>query len=211
MDLVHPDIDRYLTALAAHGDPVLGEMERLGAQRDFPIVGPQVGRLLEVAARSCGARRVLELGSGFGYSAYWFLRAVGREGTVLLTEGSAERAREAEAFLTRGGFAGRFRIEVGDGLKIAAALDGPFDVVFCDVDKHDYPKALPIARHLLRVGGLFITDNMLWDGNVLAPAPEDRTTTGVLDLTRALYAAEDFVTTLVPLRDGLTVAVKVAP
>jgi predicted O-methyltransferase YrrM len=211
MDLVHPDIDRYLTVLASHGDPVLDEMEALGAKRDFPIVGPQVGRLLEVAARSCSARRVLELGSGFGYSAYWFLRAVGPEGSVLLTEGSAERAQEAQAFLTRGGFTGRFRIEVGDGLAIAARLDGPFDVVFCDVDKHDYPKALPIARRLLRVGGLFITDNMLWQGKVLAPASEDKTTSGVVELTRALYAAKDFVTTLLPLRDGLTVAVKVAP
>ena len=210
MDLVQPAIDRYLTALAAHEDPVLAEMEKLGAQRDFPIVGPQVGRLLEVAARACGARRILELGSGFGYSAYWFLRAVGPEGIVILTEGSDERAKEAEAFLTRGGFAGRFRIEVGDGLAIAASLEEPFDVVFCDVDKHAYPKALPIARRLLRVGGLFITDNMLWDGKVLAPPPDDATTRGVLDLTKALYAAPDFVTTLVPLRDGLTVAVRVA-
>jgi len=209
MDLVQPAVDRYLTQLAAHGDPVLAEMEKIGAQRDFPIVGPQVGRLLEVAARACGARRVLELGSGFGYSAYWFLRAVGVEGTVILTEGSGERAKEADAFLTRGGFAGRFRIEVGDGLAIAASLTGPFDVVFCDVDKHAYPAALPIVRRLLRVGGLFITDNMLWDGKVLAPAPDDATTAGVLELTRALYTATDFVTTLVPLRDGLTVAVRV--
>ena len=209
MNLVHPEIDAYLHRLAAHGDPVLAEMEMLGDERDFPIVGPQVGRLLEVVARSCGARRVLELGSGFGYSAYWFLRAVGPEGAVLLTEGSAERAREAEEFLTRGGFAGRFRIEVGDGLEIAAAVTGPFDIVFCDVDKHDYPRALPLARELLRMGGLFITDNMLWDGKVLAP--DDRQTRGVLELTRELYAAKDFVTTLVPMRDGLTVAVKVAP
>ena len=209
MNLVHPEIEDYLSHLAAHGDPVLAEMEKLGDERDFPIVGPQVGRLLEVTARTCGARRVLELGSGFGYSAYWFLRAVGPEGTVLLTEGSAERSREAEEFLTRGGFAGRFRIEVGDGLAIAAALSGPFDVVFCDVDKHDDPRALPMARQLLRTGGLFITDNMLWDGKVLAP--DDRQTRGVLELTRELYAAPDFVTTLVPMRDGLTVAVKVTP
>ena len=77
MNLVDPAIDRYLAALAAIDDPVVAEMERLGAERDFPIVGPQVGRLLEVLARSCGATRVLELGSGFGYSAVWFLRAVG--------------------------------------------------------------------------------------------------------------------------------------
>lgn len=210
MDLVQKEIDAYLTALAAHGDPVLAEMETLGGQRAFPIVGPQVGRLLEVAARACGARTVLELGSGFGYSAYWFLRAVGTEGTVLLTEGSPERAREADEFLTRGGFAGRYRIETGDGLAIAGALTGPYDVVFCDIDKHDYPKALPVARRLLRAGGLFITDNMLWSGNVLSPAA-DAATEGVQRLTRELYAATDFVTTLVPMRDGVTVAIKVTP
>ncbi len=210
MDLVVPAIDRYLSALAASSDPTLGDMEKLAAQRDFPIVGPQVGRLLEVSARACGARRILELGSGFGYSAYWFLRAMGQDGTILLTEGSPERCREAEQFLTAGGFAGRYRIETGDGLAVAAALEGPFDVVFCDIDKHDYPKALPIARRLLRPGGLFITDNMLWDGKVLAPAPDDKTTAGVVELTRALHAATDFRTTLVPIRDGVTIAVKLA-
>jgi predicted O-methyltransferase YrrM len=208
MDLVNPEIDAYLGRIAKHDDPILGEMESVGAERSFPIVGPQVGRLLEVAARACGARRVLELGSGFGYSAYWFLRAVGAEGTVILTEGSADNAREAESYLTRGGFAGRFRIEVGDGLAIAESLAGPFDVVFCDVDKHAYPQALPIARRLLRPGGLFITDNMLWRGEVLAPERGDAATRGVVSLTRELYAASDFVTALVPIRDGVTIAVK---
>jgi caffeoyl-CoA O-methyltransferase len=210
MDLVDPRIDRYLAGLAAHDDPVLREMEAIAAARDFPIVGPQVGRLLEVLARTCGATRVLELGSGFGYSAYWFLRAGGPAGTVLLTEGSADNAQAADAFLTRGGFAGRYRIEVGNGLDVAEALEPPFDVVFCDIDKHDYPKALPIARRLLRVGGVFITDNMLWDGKVLNPPTDDRVTRGVLELTAALRAAPDFALTLVPIRDGVTVAVKTA-
>jgi predicted O-methyltransferase YrrM len=210
MDLVQPEIDRYLAALARHDDSVLREMERLGAERDFPIVGPQVGCLLEVLARSCRAERVLELGSGFGYSAYWFLRAVGPTGTVLLTEGSEDKAKEADGFLTRGGFSGRYRIEVGNGLEVASFLEPPFDIVFCDIDKHDYPKALPIARRLLRVGGLFITDNMLWDGKVLNPSPDDRVTQGVLELTRELKAAADFALTLIPIRDGVTVAVKLA-
>jgi caffeoyl-CoA O-methyltransferase len=210
MDLVDPRIDRYLAALAAHDDAVLREMEQIAATRSFPIVGPQVGRLLEVLARACGATRVLELGSGFGYSAYWFLRAVGPTGTVLLTEGSRENALAADEFLTRGGFAGRFRIEIGDGLAVAEALQPPFDVVFCDIDKHDYPKALPVARRLLRTGGLFITDNMLWDGKVLNPPADDRVTRGVLELTDALQSAPDFALTLVPIRDGLTVAVKTA-
>jgi len=208
MDLVRADIDSYLASFAAHDDPVLREMEKLAAGRDFPIVGPQVGRLLEFAARSCGAQRVLELGSGFGYSAFWFLRGTGPAGTVLLTEGGAENAKAADVYLTRGGFGGRYRIEVGDGLAIAEALEPPFDIVFCDIDKQDYPKALPVARRLLRPGGLFITDNMLWDGKVLAPADGDAVTRGVLELTAALREAADFAVSIVPIRDGVALAAR---
>jgi predicted O-methyltransferase YrrM len=81
MDLVHPDIDRYLTALAAHGDPCSRD-GALGAERDFPIVGPRSAPARGRGARVSAPARS-ELGSGFGYSAYWFLRAVGPEGTVL--------------------------------------------------------------------------------------------------------------------------------
>lgn len=208
MNLVHPEIDAYLGRFAAHANPVLLEMEERAARENFPIVGPQVGRLLEVFARAAGARRVLELGSGFGYSAYWFLRAVGSHGSVTLTEGSPERCAEAAQYLDRGGFAGRFRVETGDALAIAATIEPAVDIVFCDIDKHDYPKALGVARRLLRPGGLFITDNLLWDGNVLAPPADDRTTAGVVELTRLLREANDFATTIVPLRDGVSVAVK---
>ena len=102
MNLVHPEVDRYLARLAEPSDPVLREMEKLGTERGFPIVGPQVGAMLEVLAAAIGARRVLELGSGFGYSAYWFARAVGPDGLVVLTEGSAQRAEEARVSMIGG-------------------------------------------------------------------------------------------------------------
>lgn len=209
MDLLHPHIERYLADLSAHDDPVLAEMERIGTERNFPIVGPQVGRLLEVLARAVRARNVLELGSGFGYSAFWFLRAVGPTGRVILTEGSAQRASEAETFLSRAGFAGRFRIEVGSALDIAGPLEGPFDVVFNDIDKHDYPAAFDVARRLLRPGGLFISDNMLWSGKVLAPDRGDAATAGVIALTRRLAESSEFASTILPVRDGVAVAVRI--
>ena len=152
------------------------------------------------------ARRIIELGSGFGYSAYWFARAVGPEGLVILTEVSTERAAEAGAFLERGGLSDRVRIEVGDALEIIDRVGGEFDIVFKDIDKASYPLVLEKAAAALRPGGLFISDNMLWFGTVLEAQPSEASTRGVQELTRMLYDSEDFRTVLIPLRDGVTVS-----
>lgn len=206
MNLVHPEIDRYLGRWAACLDPVLCEMERLADERGFPIVGPQVGRLLSTLARAIDAKQILELGSGFGYSAWWFATAVGPEGRVVLTEGSQDNASLAGDFLERAGLGDRVEIRVGDALEIAREYDGPFDIVFNDIDKHDYPRALPLALARIRPGGLFVTDNMLWQGRVLDEAGADAATRGVCELTRALYFRPDLETTIVPLRDGVSIS-----
>jgi predicted O-methyltransferase YrrM len=212
LDIIDPAIDRYLDDLARSSDPVLREMEELAEARTFPIVGPQVGRLLESLATMIGARRVLELGSGYGYSALHLARAVGPGGVVILTEHDESNARLASGFLERAGLADRADVRVGDGLAIAAALEpGGFDVVFNDADKAAYPAALDVARRLLRPGGLLVSDNMLWYGRVLEPDPADADTAGILELTRRLRAASDFVTTLIPMRDGVTVSTRLRP
>ncbi len=207
MDIIEPAIERYLHELANPDDPILREMEVVAAERSFPIVGPQVGQLLNILARSISARRVIELGSGFGYSAYWFAQAVGPEGQVVLTEGSAERAAEAKSYLARGGLLDRVRIEVGDGLQIIDRIGGQFDIVFNDIDKERYPEVLDKAEAALRPGGLFISDNMLWFGSVLDAEPAEASTRGVKELTRRLYESPDFRSVLIPMRDGVTVSI----
>src|SRR4051812_20695161 len=172
MDIVNPDIETYMASLQRrHDEPVLLEMEQEGRERGFPIVGRNVGVTLEVLARSIGARRVMELGSGFGYSAYWFARAVDSDGEVHCTDGDPGNAAKAEDYLTRAGLWDRVTYHVGDAVEQMATVEGDFDVVYDDIDKHGYPAAWLAGRDRIRIGGLYICDNVLWSGRVLEPDP----------------------------------------
>jgi predicted O-methyltransferase YrrM len=208
MNVVDPRLDAYLDGLVPERPAVVQEMEALATRSHFPIVGPQVGRLIQVLATGIGARHVLECGSGFGYSAYWFASALPLGGRVVLSEGSAENCALAHDFLGRLGLAERVAIHHANALDLLETNSGPFDVIFCDIDKRDYPRVYPFLASRLRRGGLFICDNMLWSGRV-ALADEDPDTRGVRELTRLLYADPGLVTTLLPLRDGVTVSCRI--
>lgn len=207
-EILHPEVERYLQGLCPEAPQVVHAMEELARERDFPIVGRQVGRLLELFARSIGARRVIDLGSGFGYSAYWFARAVGAGGTVFQSDRSASNAAKARGFLDKAGLSKRTRFEVGDALEILAAKTGKFDLIFCDIDKEQYPQVPDMAVPLLRQGGLLIFDNSLWFGRVADVEAGEDSTRAVQRVNRELFARTDMLTTLVPLRDGLLVSMK---
>ena len=208
MDIVNPDIETYMAGLQTrHDEPVLLEMEAEGRERGFPIVGRNVGVTLEVLARSIGARRVMELGSGFGYSAYWFARAVGAGGKVHCTDGDPDNATKAESYLSRAGLWDRVTYHVGDAVEKMAEVDGTFDIVYDDIDKHGYPDAWRAARERIRVGGLYICDNVLWSGRILDPDP-DRNTSAILEHNQLIADDERFLSTIVPTRDGVIVAVR---
>ena len=210
MDIVDPQIEEYMASLQArHDEPVLLAMEREGRERDFPIVGRNVGVTLEVLARSIGARRVMELGSGFGYSAYWFARAVGEGGEVHCTDGDPTNAAKGEDYLARAGLFDRVTYHVGDAVEQMASIDGEFDIVYDDIDKHGYPDAWRAGRERIRVGGLYICHNVLWSGRVVAPDP-DRNTSAILEHNRLIADDNRFVSTIVPTRDGVFVALRIA-
>lgn len=186
---------------------MLGQMERLALDQGFPIVGPECGRLLFILARAVRAKRVLELGSGFGYSAYWFARAMPL-GEIHCTDTSEENRDQAMSFFRQSGLESRIRFHVGDALQVADQLEGPFDIVFNDVDKEQYPATVEPAIRLLKTGGLFITDNVLWKGRVAEADPLDRTTAAVLRFNRMITAHDQLVSILLPLRDGLAICLK---
>jgi caffeoyl-CoA O-methyltransferase len=205
--IVDPDVEAYLHRIQPAPDDVLLAMEKLGNERGFPIIGPLVGRLCHQLALSVGAKSVFEMGSGFGYSTLWFARAVGGKGKVVHTEGDAAKSAEAKTWMKKAGVADRVEFLVGDAVDLLKKRKGPFDVVFIDIDKEDYPDAFVVARERVRKGGLIITDNTLWHGTVLRKA-KDKATRGVQEYTQMALEEPDFLTTILPLRDGVAVSLR---
>lgn len=214
MDIVHPSIEKYLRQLASVDDePVLQEMEELAEERGFPIIGRLCGRMLELLARTSSAARIFELGSGYGYSAYWFARAVGLAGEIHLTDMDPGNEKLAKDFLGRAGLLEPISYHVSDAFSALEATPGEFDIVYCDIDKADYPRAWRLGRERVRPGGLYICDNMLWSGRVTedfeGEDPWPGWTASIKATNEAVAKDPDWRSTLVPLRDGVLVATRV--
>jgi caffeoyl-CoA O-methyltransferase len=211
VDIVEPRVEAYmLQRLGRYDDPVLLEMEAEGKSRNFPIVGRNVGVTLEVLARATGARRVIELGSGFGYSGYWHARAVGEGGELHLTDGDPKNEERALSYLGRAGLGGCVRFHVGDAVGTLKGLPGDFDVIYNDIDKDGYPEAWRQASERIRIGGLYVCDNVLWSGRVPSDGdPPDRVTDAIREHNELIAQDTRYVSTIVPTRDGVMVATRV--
>jgi len=201
-------VEDYLYSLLPARDEVLAEMEAAAAQRDIPIVGPAVARVLHQLALIVGAKNIFEMGSAIGYSTIWWARAVGESGRVIYTDGDRKNADEARGYFERAGVSGRITVKVGDALEVLSEQKQEFDIIFCDVDKEDYPRAFRVAAPRVRKGGLFIADNALWSGKVTQKNPSEASTRGIVEFNLLIYSSPEFFTTILPIRDGLAVAVK---
>lgn len=202
------DIDAYLHKVTPRRDKVLTAMERYARRHGFPIIGPLVGRFLYQMTVATKARKILELGSGFGYSAYWFARATGKRGEITMTDSDEKNRDRAMEYFREAKLQARFIFILDDALTAAARLKGPYDIILNDIDKHGYPQTIEAAARLLKPGGLFITDNIIWSGRVYDSGVRDRNTRGIRRFTKMLYADRRFFTTIIPIRDGIAVALR---
>lgn len=212
-DVLSEDALAVLEAGNPDPDPVLEEMTAYGREENFPIVGPEAGRFLRVLAHLVGARRVFEFGSGFGYSAAWFAGALPGDGEIVLTDYDPDNLDTAREFLERAGYADRAVFEAGDAFESFDAHDGPYDVVFVDCEKSEYPDALDLARPELRPGGVVVADNVL--AGPVTPAevrqaldgdPPSETAAGIGAYIEVVRDDSAFDTVLVPLGEGLAVS-----
>lgn len=208
MELIGREVAAYLEQLVPPRVPELQAMEESAREAGFPIIGPAVGQLCYLLARLSGARRIFELGSGYGYSTAWFARAVRENGggEVHHVVWDEELSRRARTHLAALGLDDLVRYYVAEAVDELRRTEGPFDLIFNDIDKAAYPDSLAAIKEKLRPGGLLIVDNMLWSGLIFDPDDVTPATTGVRRLTELIASDPDWIISLIPIRDGVLVA-----
>ncbi|NLI16300.1 MAG: O-methyltransferase [candidate division Zixibacteria bacterium] len=211
--ITNPKIEKYIQDILSSDvsvpeSEVFERMHAYARVNKFPIIGPQAGRFLRQLALISNARRVLELGSGYGYSALWFAGGMDTDGKIVCTDNSEKNRELAVEYFNKTHHLKLLDYRVGDALEIARDLSGPFDIILNDVHKEQYPEVFDIAVRLLRKGGIFISDNVLWSGRILDPKP-DLPAQAVLEFNRRLFNSPGIFSSIIPIRDGLGMAVKI--
>lgn len=210
IDPVPAPVRDYLDSLVPPRPAEMQAMEAYAREVGFPIIGPASGYFCYQVARMIGARRIFELGSGYGYSTAWFAQAVQENGggEVHHVVWSEELSQKARGHLSALGYDAIIRYRVSEAVQALRETPGPFDLIFNDIDKHGYPDSLPVIAERLRPGGVLIIDNMLWHGAIFDPNDRSPDTEGVREFTRLITTDPAWIATLVPIRDGLIVAHK---
>jgi predicted O-methyltransferase YrrM len=199
-------------------DEILQEMEQRARDENFPTVGPEAGRTLALLARIAGASSVLELGSGFGYSAYWIARTMGADGTITLTERDQSLLDDAKEYFERGGLAVSAEFVAGDALSFADATTNTYDLIHVDHDTADYVAGFEAVRESLAADGVMVFDNVLVHRDILTPtgllsALEGETaanerTRYTADFLSHVRADPEFTVTLLPVDEGIAVVTR---
>jgi len=206
----NPDVQSYVRDLFAAEDDILRGIGPAAAAAGLPpiSIGPEEGRFLQVVAAAIGARRALEIGTLAGYSGVWIARALGPEGKLITLDNNARHAEVAARTFERAGLAGRVEVRVGGALDLLPALAGepPFDLVFVDADKESYPAYLDWSLKLTRPGAAILAHNVYLHGDIVVPDGTARVA-GMREFNRRLAEDPRLQSTLVPLRDGMALAI----
>ncbi len=212
-EIVNAQVGAYLAQLIPPRDSLLQELETQAREGRIPICGPQVGTLLFTLAAATRPRRALELGTAIGYSAIWIGRALAPLGGRLTTiEIEPSTAAKARLHLQRAGLTDVVEVVGGAALDVLPTLVDPVEFVFIDAVKSEYPDYLPHAIRLLRPGGVLLADNILLGGSVADPTMGSRWSSafreGIRHFTELVCAHPALRTVILPLRDGLSLSVR---
>jgi caffeoyl-CoA O-methyltransferase len=209
-EIVYDKLQEYLVSLVPPREPELQKMEEIAAKNDFPIIGPACGYYCYQLARMINAKQVFELGSGYGYSTAWFAKAVKENGGGMVhhTVWDDKLSQQAQKHLATLGYAELVQFHNAEAVETLRQTQGPFDIIFNDIDKEGYPDSLPVIKEKLRHGGILIIDNMIWHGQTLDPNDHESSTEAIRRFTRDVTSDLDWIVSLIPARDGMIVAYK---
>ena len=209
-EIKYQPLQDYLASLVPPRETELQKMEEYAEEHGFPIIGPVCGYYCYQLARMINARSIFELGSGYGYSTAWFARALRENsgGVVHHTVWDEDLSKRARGHLSALGSADLVQFHVSEAVEALRQAQGPFDIIFNDIDKEGYPDSLPVIKEKLRQGGLLIIDNMLWHGLILDPNDHEKSTEAIRRFTRDITTDLDWIVSLIPARDGMIVAYK---
>lgn len=209
-EISYDKVQDYLASLVPPREPELQKMEEYAEKKGFPIIGPACGYYCYQLARMVNAKSVFELGSGYGYSTAWFAKAVRENGggVVHHTVWDEDLSKRARGHLSVLGSEDVVEFHIAEAVATLRQTDGPFDIIFNDIDKEGYPESLPIIKEKLRHGGLLIIDNMIWHGQILDPNNHESSTEAIRRFTRDVTTDLDWIVSLIPARDGMIVAYK---
>jgi predicted O-methyltransferase YrrM len=209
-DISYDKVQEYLTSLVPPREPELVKMEKYAEENHFPIIGAACGYYCYQLARMIGAKSIFELGSGYGYSTAWFAKAVKENGggVVHHTVWDEELSKQAAVHLSVLGSADVVKFHMAEAVETLRQAEGPFDIIFNDIDKEGYPDSLPIIKGKLRSGGLLIIDNMIWHGQILDPNDHEKSTEAIRRFTRDITTDPDWIVSLAPMRDGMIIGYK---
>jgi len=209
-ELSFDNVQEYLTYLVPPRERELQKMEKYAEENNFPIIGPVCGYYCYQLARMTNAKSIFELGSGYGYSTAWFAKAVKESGggVVHHTVWDEDLSKRAAGHLSALGSADVVEFHIAEAVETLRQTQGPFDIIFNDIDKEAYPDSLPVIKEKLRHGGILIIDNMLWSGSIFDPDNHDKSTEAIRRFTRDITSDLDWIVSLFPARDGMIVGYK---
>ncbi len=215
---IFEQVDHYISHLLAHEDEALQNVVPTLEKEGIPqiSVSANQGKFLQVLMISCGAKRVLELGTLGGYSTIWMARALPEEGKIITVELEEHHASVAQKNIDAAGVSGKVEIRTGKALevlsKMIAAKEEPFDFIFIDADKAPYADYFRLAMKLAKKGTVIVCDNVIRDGKVLDENSTDPNVKGVQRLNQMLSENDKVVATIlqtvgVKEHDGMAIAV----
>jgi predicted O-methyltransferase YrrM len=205
-----PELIEYVRAVGVRETAVQRQLRAATAK--LPMagmqIGPEQGALMQMFVRLLGARRCLEIGTFTGYSALAVALALPATGRLVCCDVSEEWTSIARRYWKKAGIDHKISLKLGPALETVKGLKGPFDFVFIDADKTNYRNYYERCLKLVRKGGLIAIDNTLWGGTVIKPERQDEDVVAIREFNRRLHRDRRVEMVLVPIGDGLSLAMK---